>query len=146
PLLRECRNGRVVLVTMEKAVGAVRAPRRRRRIDTTPVSGNALSESQTLRLLGGSSIVGATSVGSVSLGYGDGLDGHLLLRRSVAGPGVRALGGDIGDGLRALLVERPEDGVVGRQGTVVIDDEELGAVGVGTGVGHGQCAGRVGLG
>src|SRR5699024_9935868 len=29
---------------------------------------------------------------------------------------------------------------------VVVDDEELGAVGVGTGVGHGQCAGRVGLG
>src|SRR5699024_12318496 len=77
---------------------------------------------------------------------GVGIAAHLLPRLTVAGPGVPASGGDIGDGLRALLVDRPEDGVVGRQGTVVVDDEELGAVGVGTGGCHGQCAGRVGLG
>src|SRR5699024_10159741 len=114
--------------------------------DALPISGNAHSESQTLRLLGGPSIAGASILCPVSLGDSDGLDGHLLLRRTVAGPGVRALGGDIGDVLRAGLLEGSEHGVVGRQGTVVVYDEELGDVGVGTGVGHGQCAGRVGLG
>src|SRR5439155_18379262 len=74
---------------------------------------------------------------------GDALDARWLdrLRRLAAAGGLNRRVGDPVEGLHAAG-ETPEDGVVLRQTAahVAVDDEELAAVGVRAGVGHGQGA------